>query len=328
MTHKISQNFFKIPLKEIDCENTLTDFSLSPPPEPLADSLREIGVIHPVVLKRTENGYQILCGHRRATLLASLGCTDIPARILQTEMNDADKLALNLTENQAHRQYSDIEKGGILSKLAQAGIPENAIIEKYMPLLSLQRSKKLVEDFSRIEDLASDFKQLLHELNVPIRIFSPLFQWDGDSQNAAETLFSILRPGINKWRDLLELISETSGIIGQSPKDMIRHEEIQSILAKSDSSAHEKYDQIFATLFPRRHPALAVVKQKVARTLDQLKLGDQTKIRVQESFETEDIRIEVKARDQKSLIDQADKLQEASRSEAMAELLRILKELQ
>ena len=69
------------------------------------------------------------------------------------------------------------------------------------------------------------------------------------------------------------------------------------------------------------------MRKKIARAQDQLSLGPRTKIRIQESFETEEIKIEIKGRDQKSLVDEVEKLANATKSRAMEELLRILREL-
>lgn len=328
MNNIISYKFLTVPFTSIDREDRLTDFSLSAPPGPLVSSIREIGVLHPVVLLDTGHRYRIICGHRRATICASLGGDGIPARVAETKIDERAMLEINLTENSAHRLFSDIEKGGILSRLSAAGVSGDLIIQKYMPLLGLERSKKLYQDFSRAQSLTPGFKQLLHDLNIPLRIFSLLLPWDADSRDAAQDLFSRLRPGASKWRDLLELTDETASVAGQSPERILRREEIQSLLAQTGLTPHEQYDRIVQTLFPWRYPALATLKKKAGQLMDQLQLGGQTKIRIQESFETEEIKIEIRCRDQKTLIDQADKLGLASRSEAMQELMRLLKTLE
>ncbi|MCH8313145.1 MAG: hypothetical protein IID17_09195 [Nitrospinae bacterium] len=167
----------------------------------------------------------------------------------------------------------------------------------------------------------------MHELNVPLRIFSPLLQWSAPCRDAAETVFSSVRPGINKWRELLELAEEIARIENKSPGDIFRREEIQSIIAQNGIETHEKYDQIMQTMTPWRYPVLTDLRKKIARAQDQLSLGPRTKIRIQESFETEEIKIEIKGRDQKSLVDEVEKLANATRSPAMEELMRILREL-
>ena len=137
-------------------------------------------------------------------LIRLLKKKEVPARILDSTTSDESMLGLNLSENQVHSHYSDIEKGLVLSKLLATKVPENRILEKYMPMLGLERSKKLLDDYPNASQLTPGLQTLLHEMNVPLRTFSVFFSWDSESTKAAENFFSVLRPGVNKWRDLLE----------------------------------------------------------------------------------------------------------------------------
>ena len=353
MMKSIATKFIQVALTKIDRKDRLTDYSLSSEPlakgadgsrrtvrsdtssnrsrpgtlDSLKDSIEEIGVLHPVILSKTTAGYKIICGHRRVAIGQTLGLADIPARVAESDLDPETQLLLNLMENRSHRSYSDIERGRIIHKLATAGVSEEIIIRKYMPILGLERSKKLYQEFSGVPGFATGLQILLHEMNVPMRIFSRLLHWSAPCRDTALNLFASLKPGINKWRELLELAEEIACIENQSPGEIFRKEEIQNIIAQSGIESHEKYDRIVQTLTPWRYPVLHDLRIKIARTLDQLSLGPQTKIRIHESFETEEIKIEIKGRDQKSLIEEVERLGNATRSNAMGELLRILREL-
>ena len=327
MMKSISFKFTQVALTNIDREDRLTDFSIAPSLDALKDSIEEIGVIHPVVLMNSAEHYKIICGHRRVAICQTLGLAAIPARVVDSDLSAEAMLALNLTENRAHRSFSDIETGLAINKLASAGVSVENIIGKYMPILGLERSKKLCQEYSGVSSLEMGLQNLLHEMNVPLRIFSSLLQWSVPCRAAAENLFSNVRPGINKWRELLELAGEIARIENQSPGEILRRPEIQSLLAQNDLQPHEKYDQIVQAMTAWRYPVLSDLRKKIARQLDQLSLGPRTKIRIQDSLETDEIKIEIKGRDQKSLVDEVERLANASRSDAMGELLRILREL-
>lgn len=327
MMKSIAFKFTHVALTNIDLEDCLTDFLLSPEPDSLKDSIKEIGVINPVTLMKSADRWKIICGHRRVKICQTLGLSEIPACATDSDLDPETMLALNLTENRSHRSYSDIEKGRIIDKLVNAGGSGKIIIRKYMPIIGVERSKKLFQEFSRIPCLETGLQNLLHELNVPLRIFSPLLEWSLPCRDAAQKLFSDVRPGINKWRELLELAEEIARIENKLPGEIFRREEIESILAQTNLQVHEKYDQILKFMTALRYPVLTDLRKKIAQALDQLSLGPRTKIRIQESLETEEIKIEIKGRDQKSLIDEVERLAIATRSDAMGELLRILREL-
>lgn len=329
----IAFKFAQVALVKIDSEDRLTDFSLRAEgaectPDALQDSIDAIGVIHPVILHETTGGYQIISGHRRVDIAKTLGFKEIPARVTESDLRPETFLALNLMENRSHRTYSDIEKGRIIHKLVEAGVSEKMIIEKYMPILGFARSKKIFQDFSCVPCFSTDLQVLLHEMNVPIRVFACLQKWSVSNRDTALKLFSVLRPGVNKWRELLELAEEIARIENTSPGDIFRLEEIQNTLAQTGIQTHEKYDQVMQSLTPLRYPVMHDLKVKIARVLDQLSLGPRTKIRMHESFESEEIKIEIKGRDQKSLNEEAEQLANAVKSPAMEELLRILRRLE
>ena len=77
-------------------------------------------------------------------------------------------------------------------------------------------------------------------MNVPLRTFSVFFRWDTESAMAAERFFSVLRPGINKWRDLLEWIDEISTRDEITPFDLFGLPELQSALNQNDLAPNDQ----------------------------------------------------------------------------------------
>jgi len=318
--------FKSVPIKNIDVDDQLTNFSWGIPTDSLQQSIEEVGVIHPVTLVSVGNGFRIVCGHRRIKTSSQLQTKEIPARILDIAPSDETMLMLNLSENQLHHHYSDIEKGRILFKLSEAKVPEIRIIEKYMPMLGLEKSKKLLDDHLKANQLVLGLKTLLHEMNVPLRTFSVFFNWNAKSAMAAERFFSVLRPGVNKWRNLLEWIDEISTRDQIAPLDLFELPELQSILNRNDLAPNVRYDRIRQILHSKRYPILSDLRVRLARSLDALKLDNKTKVHVQDSFESDEIRIEMKFRTREEFVGQVEKLVRASDSEALDGLISIFKD--
>ena len=318
--------FKSVPIKNIDVDDQLTNFSWGIPTDSLQQSIEEVGVIHPVTLVSVGNGFRIVCGHRRIKTSSQLQTKEIPARILDIAPSDETMLMLNLSENQLHHHYSDIEKGRILFKLSEARVPEIRIIEKYMPMLGLEKSKKLLDDHLKANQLVLGLKTLLHEMNVPLRTFSVFFNWNAKSTMAAERFFSVLRPGVNKWRNLLEWIDEISTRDQIAPLNVFELPELQSVLNRNDLAPNVRYDRIRQILHSRRYPILSDLRVRLARSLDALKLDDKTKVHVQDSFESDEIRIEMKFRTREEFVGQVEKLVRASDSEALDGLISIFKD--
>lgn len=315
-------NVSEIPLTDIDSENLLTDFSMDGCPEKLMDSVKVIGIRHPISVCPSGNRYTIVSGHKRFQAAPRSGLTTVPAFIVP-ELDDASRLVINLNENFGQRHYSDIEKGGILNKLTQAGVSDETIIDEYMPLLELERSKKLFLDLSGVEKLSPKLKNLLHRAGVPVKTFNTFYKWD--SLTAAENLFSILKPGVNKWRDLLDLIDEVAARENTTQGDII--DDIQKILTSSDVPAPQRYDPIHKALHNRRYPVLSEMRKQVARALDEMELDDKTRLRFQDTFESNELKLELKFQSEKELSQQVEKIFKALQSGSVGNLTSIFKNI-
>jgi ParB/RepB/Spo0J family partition protein len=313
-----------VPLSEIDLHDRLTDFSLNPNgcPEKLLDSVKEVGIRHPISICSTNKPYKIISGHKRVQATIKAGLTSIPAFFVAT-MDDA--LVTNLKENFALRHYSDIEKGCILNKLIAEGFEKDTIIDLYMPLLELERSKKIFQDLILVKKIGSELQKLLHRSNVPVKVFQVFFAWNNENQEAAEKFFAATRPGVNKWRDLLELIEEISKRDEISPKDIFFASATIETLKDKSLTPPQKYDRVHQALQQKRYPVLSDLKKKVLRALDEMKLDDKTRLKYDDAFESDEMKLELKFRDERELSQQVEKIFHALQSGAINKVIKIIK---
>lgn len=319
-----SETLTTVLISDLDREDRLTDFSINPAgcPEKLLDSVKEVGIRHPISICSANKPYKIISGHKRVQAAIKSGLKSIPA-FLVPSMDDA--LVKNLKENFALRNYSDVEKGRILNKLIAEGIQEETIIELYMPLLELERSKKIFRELASVEKIRPGLQKLLHRSNVPVKVFQVFFSWDPENQEAAEKFFSVTRPGVNKWRDLLELIEEISRRDGVPPKNIFSSPETHETLNDNGLTPPQKYDRIQESLREKRYPVFSDLKKQVARALDEMKLDDKTRFKYQEAFESDEMKLELKFRDERELSRQVEKIFHALQSGSVEKLIKIIR---
>lgn len=303
--------------------DALTRFSLSPPPDTLVESIRELGVTHPVLLAPDGEQYTLVCGHRRVECARQLEMKDIPAFVMDVAPAPAERIRLNLLENRAHRSYSDMEKSRIVLALKEAGMPESETIKNGLPLLDLERSKKLYTDLCACAVFSENAVSLFHTLNLPLRILAPLFRWDDAGRDAVVSLLNTLRPGVNKCRELLELIDETAVKENTTPYEILNRTEIQTPLNDADLPANEKYETLHQQLRLWRFPVLTDLQRQVYRAIDQLKLDDKTRLRTPPNFESGQFKIELNFTSREELVKQVEQLFRVTDAEALDELIRI-----
>ena len=82
----------------------------------LADSIRERGVLQPIIVRPSEHGYELVAGERRWRAAELAGETTIPA-LVDGELDDAGSLELALIENVVREDLSPIEQARTLAVL-------------------------------------------------------------------------------------------------------------------------------------------------------------------------------------------------------------------
>ncbi|RZV39889.1 MAG: ParB/RepB/Spo0J family partition protein [Candidatus Acidulodesulfobacterium acidiphilum] len=73
----------------------------------LVSSIREIGLLQPIIVKKTDDGYRLICGERRLRAHIELGKNFIDAVIL--DINDEDIPLVQVTENLQREKLTRLE---------------------------------------------------------------------------------------------------------------------------------------------------------------------------------------------------------------------------
>ncbi|WP_026883391.1 ParB/RepB/Spo0J family partition protein [Clostridium akagii] len=81
----------------------------------LAESIKEHGIIQPLVLMKKDDNYVIVAGERRWRAAKSIGLSDIPAVIM--ELTDKELLEVSLIENIQREDLNPIEEALAYKKL-------------------------------------------------------------------------------------------------------------------------------------------------------------------------------------------------------------------
>ena len=95
------------PRKKFDFEK-LTD---------LKNSIKEKGIIQPVIVRQSEAGYELIAGERRFRAAKELGFQEVPAIV--KNVTDADSLELSLIENIQREELNPIEEANAYRELME-----------------------------------------------------------------------------------------------------------------------------------------------------------------------------------------------------------------
>ena len=128
----------------------------------LSDSIREHGIIQPLVLRKLGNKYEIIAGERRYKAAQMAGLTTVPAVIANIDDNKSAEVAL--VENVQRRDLTAIEEARSYKNLLDKGYLTQEQLAKRMGL-----SQPAVANKLRLLNLDEEVQQALLEEKISER---------------------------------------------------------------------------------------------------------------------------------------------------------------
>lgn len=83
----------------------------------MVESVREHGVLNPVIVQKTDDGYEMLSGHNRANAAKQAGFAEVPA-IIKTDLTESEAYVYVIETNLMQRSFSDLmpsEKAAVMA---------------------------------------------------------------------------------------------------------------------------------------------------------------------------------------------------------------------
>lgn len=181
----------------------------------LADSLRAHGLLQPVVVRRTADGYQLVAGERRLRAAVKAGWTEVPVQII--EADDRQLAELAIVENLQRKDLNALEKAISFHRyIEEYGCTHEELASR----LKLDRST--VTNFLRLLELPETVQEALRQGRITqghARALLPL----GDEHEQIEFCQRIQREGLSV-RQTEVLVQEAIAAADAEPLGILDHD--------------------------------------------------------------------------------------------------------
>lgn len=126
----------------------------------LAESIRESGVVQPVVLRTRVWGYELLAGERRWRAAQIAGLHELPA-VIRDDLSDTEAFVVGLIENLQRESLSPMETAAGLKRLGE-------IFEMTHEEIGTRvgKSREYVTNYLRLLNLAPPVQALVNEGHI------------------------------------------------------------------------------------------------------------------------------------------------------------------
>lgn len=127
----------------------------------LVESIRERGIIQPLIVRKVDGKYELIAGERRWRAATELGLSDAPAIV--REASDREVLELALIENLQREGLNPIEEASAYQRLSRDfGLTQEDISKR------VGKSRASIANAMRLLDLAPDVQSLLKHEQISV----------------------------------------------------------------------------------------------------------------------------------------------------------------
>ena len=154
----------------------------------LCDSIKEKGIIEPLVIRRTGNGYELIAGERRWRASRMAGLTEVPVVVLNA--NDTEALELAIIENIQREDLNAVEEAESYKSLMAFGLTQDEVA------LKVGKERATVANYLRLLKLPTEVRDEIVKGNISMGHARALLSIEGHSAQV-EACRAIITKGLS-----------------------------------------------------------------------------------------------------------------------------------
>src|SRR5262245_44086256 len=122
--------------------------------EELANSIRQKGLLQPILVRRSPDGFELVAGERRLRAAIQAGLTEVPAVV--RDLSDGEAAEIAIIENVQREDLDPMEKARAFKRLQEDfGLTQDLISER------IGSDRSSVANFMRLLQLPSDVQAMV-----------------------------------------------------------------------------------------------------------------------------------------------------------------------
>ncbi|MBE6140968.1 MAG: ParB/RepB/Spo0J family partition protein [Firmicutes bacterium] len=165
----------------------------------LAKSIKEYGVVQPIIVKKSIKGYELIAGERRTKAAKIAGLQKIPAII--KDFNDQEMMEIALVENIQREDLNPIDEATSINNIIKLrGYTQEEFANKF------GKSRTYVTNILGLLKLPEDVKKMVEKKNISMSHARVLSKMD-DDEKVVQLAKQVISEEISV-RDLERITSE------------------------------------------------------------------------------------------------------------------------
>lgn len=190
----------------------------------LAASLREHGVIQPLIVRQVGNNYKLVAGERRLRAAVKAGIGKVPAVV--RNMDDREAVEVSLVENLQREELGPLEQAGAFQRLAEDfGLTQEEIADR------VGKSRPEIANTIRLLKLEPEVRKLLAEGKITGGHGRALLSLDREKQIKFARMVAQKSLSVRKTEELVSAEARKSQPRSSLSKPVRRHDAEEMLAA-------------------------------------------------------------------------------------------------
>ena len=178
----------------------------------LAESIKRIGVIEPIVVYKKDRGYEIIAGERRWRAARLAGIKEVP--VIIRKYTKQQRVEIALIENIQRENLNPIEEALAYNRLIEEfKLKQDEVAER------VSKSRTAITNSLRLLKLCDKVKEMVIEQMISAGHARALITIE-DPDVQYETAMTIFDQGLSV-RDTEQLVKDVNNILATQPKDKV-----------------------------------------------------------------------------------------------------------
>lgn len=278
--------FARVEIDHIDLSDTAFKISTDTPPDDLAASIEEIGLIaFPILKESADNRHTVVSGFRRIGACRALGWGSMDARIIRLDESDLDCMKLAIADNALNRQLNVIEQAVSITKLSSF-YPDDITLSREAQKIGLIVNPGLIRKLKKVTTVHEQLKKGIASGNISLTIGLELGELEPDAAAVMAQIIEELNPTLSHQKEIIRFAKEISRLNNRPVNDVI-HDCIKNNLIKNtELDRNQKIKSIRSQLRQIRYPEIVRFESNYITSLQSLKLPESIKLVPPADFES------------------------------------------
>ncbi len=252
----------------------------------LARSIKEIGLITPLVVKPVkDHKYILISGFNRIRALSYNNETKVPVSQIDGNTGECRCLLFAISSVAFKRPLTQVETIISIKRLSEF-LEIKEMANKSPAIFNMLLSESYIEDLLKIGSLPDKGLELIHTGNLSLKPAKKISRLDKDSIGFFLDIFSKIRASVSVQLEIIQNILEISAREGVPPTSIFNNSKTRNLLCGETSDIILKTHQFRTMVFDQRYPILSKTRQTIKEKIASIKFPGNLNLIPPENFES------------------------------------------